>query len=129
MSKTPSLVMTRQYEAEGIVFGPVERVFAYLDDHSRLSSHMRRSSWLMGGGRMKIQFDEGRGQQTGSKIRLHGKVFGFALALEEVITERMAPYRKTWQTIGSPRLLIIGQYRMGFELSPRKNASALRVFI
>ena len=129
MSTPANVELTRHYAAEGLVRGPIDRVFAYVDDHSRLSSHMSQSSWLMGGGRMEVQFDEGLGQQTGSKIRLHGKVFGFSLFLEEVITERVPPYRKTWQTIGSPRLLIIGQYRMGFELSERNNDSALRVFI
>ena len=129
MSTPPNVTMTRHYAAEGLVRGPIDRVFAFVDDHSRLSSHMNQSSWLMGGGRMDIQFDEGRGQRTGSKIRLQGRVFGFALSLEEVITERVPPYRKSWQTIGSPRLLIIGQYRMGFELSQRNDASALRVFI
>ena len=128
MSTAPN-VATRRYAAEGLVPGPIDRVFAYVDDHSRLSSHMSQSSWLMGGGRMDIHFDEGHGQRTGSKIRLQGRVFGLNLFLEEVITERVPPYRKSWQTIGSPRLLIIGHYRMGFELSERKNASALRVFI
>jgi hypothetical protein len=128
MSTVPN-VKTRHYAAERLVRAPIDRVFAYVDDHSQLSSHMSQSSWLMGGGRMDLQFDEGRGQRLGSKIRLQGKVFGLSLSLEEVITERVPPYRKTWQTIGSPRLLIIGQYRMGFELSERNHGSALRVFI
>lgn len=31
--------------------------------------------------------------------------------------------------MGSPKLLVIGHYRMGFELSPRGKDSLLRVFI
>ena len=78
---------------------------------------------------MEVQVDEARGQQVGSRIRLAGRVLGIALSLEEVVTERDPPHRKVWETVGSPRLLVIGHYRMGFELSPRGNDSMLRVFI
>ena len=117
------------YESGGIVHSPMEVVFARIDDHTRLSSHMSESSWKMGGGRMRVEVDEGRGQQVGSRIRLAGAVLGIALAVEEVVTERNPPSRKVWETIGSPRLLVIGHYRMGFELSPRGTESGLRVFI
>ncbi|HEY3304199.1 MAG TPA: SRPBCC family protein [Candidatus Binatia bacterium] len=106
-----------------------EKLFAFLDDHARLSSHMTRSSWMMGRGRMQIEFDDGRGQRIGSRIRLAGRVFGIELSLDEVVTERNPPYRKVWETIGAPKLLVIGHYRMGFEITTQGNDSALRVFI
>ena len=37
--------------------------------------------------------------------------------------------RKVWQTTGVPRLLVIGRYEMGFEITPRGASSLLRVFI
>ena len=40
------------------------------------------------------------------------------LALEEVVTERAPPRRKVWETIGQPKLFVIGSYRMGFEIEP-----------
>jgi hypothetical protein len=36
---------------------------------------------------------------------------------------------KVWRTIGSPRLLIIGHYRMGFEITAAPAGSRLRVFL
>lgn len=78
---------------------------------------------------MKIDLDGGRGQKVGSRIRLAGNVFGIELSVEEVVTERNPPHRKVWETTGSPKLLVIGHYRMGFELSPRGKNSMLRVFI
>lgn len=121
--------LTHRDESVAIVPAPVDRVFAFLDDHARLSSHMRESSWTMGGGRMEIAFDEGRGQRVGSRIRLAGRVFGIELSVDEVVTERNPPYRKVWQTTGSTRLLVIGNYRMGFELLPRAADTELRIFI
>jgi hypothetical protein len=83
----------------------------------------------MGGGRMKIELDKTQGKEVGSRIRLSGRMMGFALFVEEIVTERMPPHRKIWETIGTPRLLVIGPYRMGFEILPRVSGSVLRVFI
>lgn len=118
-----------RYESSALVAAPADRVFAHIDDHSQLSSHMSESSWMMGGGRMQIDLDDGRGQKVGSRIRLAGEVFGIELSVEEVVTERNPPHRKVWETTGSPKLLVVGHYRMGFELSPRSRNSMLRVFI
>ena len=122
-------MLNRHYEYKSDVLAPAEEVFAYADDQTRLSSHMSQSSWKMGGGEMKIESDEGKGQVVGSRIRLSGRVLGIDLLVEEVVTERTAPRRKIWETIGQPRLLVIGHYRMGFEIAPRDGGSLLRVFI
>ncbi|MHB8911352.1 MAG: SRPBCC family protein [Lysobacter sp.] len=121
--------LAHRYESQGFVQAPVERVFAHIDDHTRLSSHMSEPSWKMGGGRMETQLDEGRGQKVGSRIRLAGQAFGIKLSVEEIVTEHSPPRRKIWETMGAPKLLVIGHYRMGFELSPQDNGSLLRVFI
>jgi hypothetical protein len=105
------------------------RLFSYLDDHARLSSHMGKRSWMMGGGRMQLHFDADRGQAIGSSLELSGRAFGIAVALREIVTERVPPTRKVWETAGEPRLLVIGAYRMGFEITAQGDTSLLRVFI
>ena len=117
------------YESNGHVQSPMDQVFAHVDDHTRLSSHMSEPSWRTGGGRLETELDEGRGQKVGSRIRLSGRVFGVELSVEEIVTERNPPRRKVWETTGAPKLLVIGHCRMGFELSPQGNGSMLRVFI
>ena len=99
----------------GAAAGPV---FAHLDDHARLSAHMSRRSWRMGWSRMKLHFDAQAGRAVGSRIRLEGRVLGMRLALEEVVIEHTPPARKVWATVGVPRILVIGSYRMGFTLVP-----------
>ncbi len=116
-------------ESSALVSASPERVFAHIDDHERLSSHMSQSSWRMGGGRMKTTLDERRGQSVGSHIRVSGRILGLELSLNEVVTEREPPNRKVWETVGSPRLLVIGSYLMGFEVTRRGSGSHLRVFI
>ena len=46
---------------------------------------MSKPSWKMGGGRMMVDVDAGRGQVVGSHIRLNGHAFGFPLGLDEVV--------------------------------------------
>src|SRR5256885_9398928 len=117
------------HEASAVIAASAEDVFAYVDNPARISSHMEKSSWAIGGGNMKLALDEGGGRKAGSHIRLSGHAFGIELSLDEVVLERDAPHRKVWQTVGAPKLLVIGRYRMGLELSPRGKGSLLRVFI
>ena len=119
----------RHYEVSVSVAAPPAQVFAFADDHASFSSHMNKSSWMMGGGRMEVVLDEGRGQKVGSHIRLQGRVFGLSLSLDEVVTRHEPPRAKTWETVGTPRLLVVGDYWMGFELQPQGNGTVLRVFI
>jgi hypothetical protein len=121
--------MSHHFESAAFVPASTDAVFSYVDDHERLSSHMSQSSWMMGGGRMNVRLDEGRGRRLGSRIQMGGRAFGWALSVEEVVSEYDPPRHKAWETVGSPRLLIIGQYRMGFDVSPRAGGSNLRVFI
>lgn len=121
--------LAHHHEGSALVSASPVRVFALIDDHERLSSHMSRSSWRMGGGRMGTILDEQRGQRVGSHIRMSGRALGLEVSLDEVVTEREPPTRKVWETVGSPRLLVIGAYRMGFEVTPRGRDSLLRVFI
>ncbi len=106
-----------------------DEVFSHLDDHSRLSAHMSNSSWMMAGSRMAIELDASEGRAVGARIRLRGQVLGIPLSVEEIVTERNPPLRKSWETTGTPNLLVIGQYRMGYEITPKGKASQLRVFI
>jgi len=107
---------------------PAERAFEFLDDFRKLSAHMERRSAMMLGSQMRIVTDDGGGRAVGSRVRMSGKAIGIPLSLEEVVTERHPPYRKAWETVDA-RLLVIGQYRLGFELEPRAGACELRVFI
>lgn len=116
-------------EYVGAVATDPATLFAHLDDPMRLSSHMGRRSWRMGGGRMDVSVDSGGGREVGSHIVLAGSAFGIPLGLDEVIVERRPPEAKAWETVGEPRLLVIGAYRMGFAIQPQACGSSLRVFI
>lgn len=122
-------MLNRAFSDSALLPVAVETLFAHLDDHRRLSAHMARRSWLMAGSRMTVATDEGHGQRVGSHIYLAGRVLGIPLSVDEVVEEYRRPERKTWQTLGEPRLLVIGEYRMGFETASVAEGTRLRVFI
>lgn len=120
---------TRQQSVSISIPASQHAVFSFIDNHENFSSHMNQRSWMMGGGRMVTELDDGRGQVVGSHIRMSGRVFGINLALDEIITSRTPDSEKSWETVGSPRLLVIGWYRMGFQVRPEPDGCGVTVFI
>jgi len=111
------------------VAAPAAVLFAHLDDQERLAGHMESPSMMMMGGRMTYGFDDAKGRAVGSVIRMGGNFLWLKLFVEEVVTVHEAPHRKAWETRGAPKLIIIGAYRMGFEIVPSARGSRLCVFI
>jgi hypothetical protein len=131
VSDAPEIISnyTRHCEAEASIPVLEEDLFAYLDKHSQLSAHMTKRSWMMGGGRMDITTDPGGFQKQGSRLCLAGRAFGISIFLEEAVTLYHPPNSKIWETISTPKLLVIGEYRMGFGITPEQRGARLRVFI
>ncbi len=117
------------HRSEVNVATDVHKLFAYLDDHRRLAGHMGKPSLMMAGATMQVEMDALKGQAVGSAIRITGRVLIVNLTVEEVVTERVPPLHKTWETRGAPRLLVIGSYQMGFSIAPQPACSRLVVFI
>src|SRR5262245_18319375 len=119
----------RHHEGSRHVVEAPDEVFAFVDNDERFSSAMSESSWMMGGGRSSVEIDEKNGKALGSHIRLSGRVFGISLYLDEVVIRRDPPVFKVWETVGASRLLIIGAYKMGVQISPEAGGSRVRVFL
>lgn len=120
---------TKHSEKSSVISADSASIFDFIDDHVKFSSHMNKSSWMMGGGKMTTEVDEGKGQKVGSHIKMGGRIMGFNLFLDEIVTERSRPLRKVWKTVGNPKLLVIGSYQMGVDLAPEGDKTKLKVFI
>ena len=117
------------YETGGFVSAGSEAVFDELDQHERLSAHMMQSSRMMAGGAMALKLDHGKGRRIGSLMSLQGQVLGVPIGVEQMVIDHTPPQQKIWETVGEPRLLVIGRYTMGFTVVPRPGGSMLTVFI
>lgn len=119
-----------QYYEETVLVNVLpEDLFSYVDNHLNFSSHMNKSSWMMAGGKMETKLDSGEGKVIGSHIKMSGNVLGINLFLDEVITEHTPPTRKVWKTVGTPKLLVIGKYELGFEIVKENDKTKFKVFI
>lgn len=116
-------------ETSGVVEAPVATVFDFLDDQANLSAHMSQPSGMMLGSTMTIKMEADHTRRVGSAFGLTGSILGVPLVIEEVVTGREPPTRKTWETTAEPKLWVIGRYEMGFVLIPEGSASNLRVYI
>lgn len=114
----------RHEEASVVVPAKPADVFDHVDDHERFYSHVVRLSKVAGG--LALDMDASQGRAVGSRMRLAGTFFGARLALEEVVTRREPPHVKTWETVGEPRFLIVGRYRMSVHVEPEGEGSLLR---
>lgn len=103
---------------------PPSEVFAHVDDHARFYAHVVSLSRLAGG--LRLEMDAQQGRAVGSQMRLSGRFFGKRLALEEVVTRREPPRLKEWETVGEPRFLFVGPYRMAVHVDPEGEGSRLR---
>ena len=103
----------------------MHQVFARLDDlvWQTAVRHSGRISLAT------VQVDERLGRKIGSQNTLERKFFGVELIREEVVIERTPPVRKRWVTVGEPRLLVIGAYRMGFDLVQVQGGTRVTVLI
>jgi hypothetical protein len=77
-------------------------VFEHIDQAQRLSAHMARRTWQLGGGSMAIETDADGGRAVGSRIRLAGRMLGIPLDVECKVIRREPPRLKTWETVGEP---------------------------
>jgi hypothetical protein len=106
-----------------------EEAFEFLDDPKKLSSHMGKSSVMMAGSKMEMKLDQRQGRGIGAEIIMHGKVMGIPLFVREFVTESIRPAKKIWETKGPQKLVLLDQYKMGFNLTPNGASSKLEVFI
>lgn len=118
----------RHCEVTVLVKSTPKAVFEYADVFRNFSAHMNQSQMMMAGSKMNVEADKGEGRQIGSHIRMGGTVMGIPVFLDEVIIERNPPFRKVWKT-EKVNLLVIDQYRLGFEITPNDDNSKLLVFI
>src|SRR5262249_44339261 len=79
--------------------------------------------------RMQVHMEPDHARRVGSRFGFSGSVLGLPLGADEVVTRREPPFGKSWETIGEPRLWVIGRYAMAFELEPQKRFCRLEVTI
>lgn len=89
-----------------------EIVFGCLDDLGVTGMHMSQSSMPLMGGKMDLEFLTPQKTGLHTKYRWTGKVLWWPLDFSVEVTEWVRGRKKTWETIGSPEMVIFSWFRM-----------------
>src|SRR4029453_3483499 len=113
MNASPDAADALRLHAEATceVRAQASSVFEYIDQPQPLPAHMARRAGQLGGASMAIETDAEGGRVVGSHIRLAGRMLGIPLYVEGTVIQREPPNLKAWETVGQPRLLVIGRDR------------------
>ena len=102
---------TEAYHAEP------ERVFEYLDDLGVTGMHMRKSSAMMMGSKLHLEFLTEHHTGLDSKYRWTGTMMGMKMDFTVEVTKWVKDVEKIWETIGEAKMIIYSWYRMHLSLS------------
>ena len=108
--KTLSRVET--YDAD-----PLE-VFQTIDELGVTGMHMTKSSAMMMGSKLHVQFLTQHHTGLGSRYRWTGKLLGIKMDFTVEVTKWIEEKEKIWETIGDAKLIILSWYRMHLEVHP-----------
>lgn len=110
--------MTHREEMKSLIAATPKVLFDHLDDPAQFGRHMSKPSFMMMGGSMSYVLDAAGGRALGSRIAMSGSALGLKLTVDEVVVVYAPPHEKEWETVGSPRLIVMRAYRMGFRIEP-----------
>lgn len=106
-----------------------EEVFDCLDDLGVTGAHMTKSPMPMMGGKMKIEFLSAHKTGVNARYRCTGKVLWMPLDFTVVVTEWVNGREKSWETTGTPRLIIMSWFKIDLVVAGNDLRSRARLSI
>lgn len=108
---------------------PAEKVFSYLDDLGVTGMHMTRSSAMMMGNKLHLEFLTKHHNGLGSKYRWTGTMMGMNMDFTVEVTNWIEGVEKTWETVGESKMIIYSWYRMHLVVYPKENGTQAELSI
>jgi hypothetical protein len=104
-------------------------VFKCLDDLGVTGMHMTKSSVMMMGNKLNLEFLTEKHTGRGTKYRWTGKMMGLKMDFTVEVTKWIEGVEKVWETIGDPRMIIYSWYRMHMLLTADENTTVVELSI
>lgn len=96
---------------------PAELVFQALDDLGVTGTHMTKSSGMMLGSKLKLEFLTAQHTGVGATYRWSGRMMGLQMDFTVQVVKWIPNREKFWETIGESKLTIYSWYQMRLMLS------------
>lgn len=118
-----STMKIRSLKKEIVIHAAQEDVFSFMDDLSKTGMHMSEKSMMMMGSKLALEHLSGPARGVGAVYHWHGKVMGMRIDITEKITTWIENREKIWETIGRPKIILLGWYRMILKTSAVKEGT------
>lgn len=112
-----------------IIHSSRDKVFATIDDLGVTGMHMTRSSAMMIGGKLKLEYLTDSHTGSGSKYRWTGTMMGMKMDFTVEVTKWIEGLEKVWETIGEAKMIIYSWYRMHLLVSQKGNTTEAELSI
>jgi hypothetical protein len=89
-----------------------EEVFRHIDDLGVTGMHMTKSSIMMMGSKLHLNFLTENKTGLGSRYRWSGSMMGLDMNFTVAVTKWVDGKEKTWETVGQTKMIIYSWYRM-----------------
>ena len=106
-----------------------DKVFSYLDDLGVTGMHMTKSSAMMMGSKLHLEFLTKHHAGLGSKYQWTGTMMGMKMDFTVEVTKWVEGVEKVWETIGDAKMIIYSWYRMHLLVYPKGNTAQAELSI
>jgi len=95
-----------------------EKVFSCIDDLGVTGMHMTKSSAMMVGSKLNLEYLTTNHTGLGSKYRWTGTMMGMKMDFTVEVTKWIEGVEKVWETRGEAKMIIYSWYRMNLFVKP-----------
>ena len=113
----------KSLKKEIIIHSSPQKVFSFMDNLSKTGMHMSENSMMMMGSKLILEQLSGPLQGVGATFHWYGKVMGMSIDITETVTKWTENHEKIWETIGTPKIILLGWYRMILKTEPAKEGT------
>ena len=106
-----------------------DKVFAMIDDLGVTGMHMTKSSAMMMGSKLNLEYLTTNHVGLGSRYRWKGTMMGMKMDFTVEVTKWIEGVEKTWETIGEAKMIIYSWYRMHLLVKPLTGGSEAELSI
>ena len=106
-----------------------EKVFETLDSLSVTGIHMTKSSAMMMGSKLHLEYLTANHTGLGSKYRWTGTMMGMKMDFTVEVTKWIKGVEKIWETIGESKMIIYSWYQMYLLVKPTVDGSEVELSI
>ena len=106
-----------------------DKIFHYLDDLGVTGMHMTKSSAMMMGSKLHLEYLTVNHSGPGTKYRWTGTMMGMKMDFTVEVTKWIEGVVKVWETIGEAKMIIYSWYRMNLLLTKNVNETVAELSI